>query len=41
MIKVFKSFEKWFNGKFGWFFTNGNKQQQRIRGEKNMRINKK
>ena len=38
MSKVFKSFEKWFNGKFGWFFTNGRKQQQKIRGEKKYEI---
>lgn len=27
IFNAFNSFEKWFNLKFGWFFTNGNKQQ--------------
>jgi len=26
-MKRLKQFENWFNKKFGWFFTNGNKQQ--------------
>jgi len=25
-IKLFKRFINWFNRKFGWFFTNGRKQ---------------
>ncbi len=25
-MKHFKIFENWFNSKFGWFFTNGNKK---------------
>ena len=28
MSKVFNKIEKWINKKWGWFFTNGRKQQQ-------------
>ena len=24
--KILTNFEQWFNNKFGWFFTNGNKK---------------
>ena len=27
-MKYLKRFEKWFNKKFGWFFTNGYKYSQ-------------
>ena len=27
IINTYKEFEKWFNAKLGWFFTNGNKQK--------------
>ena len=27
IFNAFNSFEKWFNKNCGWFFTNGNKQQ--------------
>lgn len=26
IINTLKKFEAWFNQKFGWFFTNGNKE---------------
>ncbi len=26
VLKIISTFESWFNDKFGWFFTNGNKQ---------------
>ena len=25
IFNLFNQFEQWFNNKFGWFFTNGNK----------------
>lgn len=28
-ISYFKKFEEWFDLKFGWFFTNGNKMEAR------------
>jgi len=27
MLSLIISFEKWFNEKFGWFFTNGAKEE--------------
>ncbi len=31
LIKAYKKFEGWFDYKFGWFFTNGNKMEFRER----------
>lgn len=27
IIKCYKDFEQWFDERFGWFFTNGNKHR--------------